>query len=77
MKVVIIDDDKNAGLALADLLETRYDMEVLGHALCALDGLALLNKHQTCCFWMFSCRMSMDWILSTSCRRLPMGAVRW
>ena len=46
MKVVIIDDDKNAGLALADLLETRYDMEVLGHALCALDGLALLNKHQ-------------------------------
>lgn len=35
MKVVIIDDDKNAGLALADLLETRYDMEVLGHA-CAL-----------------------------------------
>lgn len=46
MKVVIIDDDKNAGLALADLLETRYDMEVLGHALCALDGLALINKHQ-------------------------------
>ena len=46
MKVVIIDDDKNAGLALADLLETRYDMEVLGHALCALDGLALLNKQQ-------------------------------
>lgn len=46
MKVVIIDDDKNAGLALADLLETRYDMVVLGHALCALDGLALLNKHQ-------------------------------
>ena len=46
MKVVIIDDDKNAGLALADLLETRYDMGVLGHALCALDGLSLVNKHQ-------------------------------
>lgn len=40
MKVVIIDDDKSSGKALADLLETKYDMEVLGCALCGLDGLA-------------------------------------
>ena len=26
MKVVIIDDDKSSGKALADLLETKYDM---------------------------------------------------
>ena len=46
MKVVIIDDDKSSGKALADLLETKYDMEVLGCALCGLDGLAMVNKYQ-------------------------------
>lgn len=46
MKVVIIDDDKSSGKALADLLETKYDMEVLGCALCGLDGLAMVNRYQ-------------------------------
>lgn len=45
MKVVIIDDDKSSGKALADLLETKYDMEVLGCALCGLDGLAMVNRY--------------------------------
>lgn len=31
---------------LVDLLETKYDIEVLGHALCGLDGLALVSRHQ-------------------------------
>ncbi len=46
MKVVIIDDDPSAGKVLTDLLETRYDMEVLGCALCGLDGLAMVSKLQ-------------------------------
>ena len=46
MKVVIIDDDKSSGKALADLLEMKYDMEVLGCALCGLDGLAMVNRYQ-------------------------------
>lgn len=46
MKVVIIDDDKSSGKVLADLLETKYDMEVLGCALCGLDGLVMMSKLQ-------------------------------
>ena len=46
MKVVIVDDDKSSCKALTDLLETRYDMEVLGCALCGLDGLAMVSKLQ-------------------------------
>lgn len=44
MKVVIIDDNKSAGLALAGLLEDKYGFEVQGIALCGLDGLALVSK---------------------------------
>lgn len=59
MKVVIIDDDKSSGKALADLLETKYGMEVLGCALCGLDGLAMVNKCQpdVLSSWMSSCPM--------------------
>lgn len=46
MKVVIVDDDKSSCKALTDLLETRYDMEVLGCAFCGLDGLAMVSKFQ-------------------------------
>lgn len=46
MKVVIVDDDKSSCKVLTDLLETRYDMEVLGCALCGLDGLAMVSKLQ-------------------------------
>lgn len=46
MKVVIVDDDKSSCKALTDLLETRYDMEVLGGAFCGLDGLAMVSKFQ-------------------------------
>lgn len=46
MKVVIIDDDKSSGKALADLLETKYDMEVVGCALSGLDGLVMMSKLQ-------------------------------
>ncbi len=44
MKVVIVDDNKSAGLALAGLLEDKYGFEVQGIALCGLDGLALVSK---------------------------------
>lgn len=46
MKVLIIDDNKPAGLALADLLENKYGFEVMGCALCGLDGLAMVSKYQ-------------------------------
>lgn len=46
MKVLIIDDNKLAGLALADLLENKYGFEVSGCALCGLDGLAMVGKYR-------------------------------
>lgn len=46
MKVLIIDDNKPAGLALAELLENKYGFEVLGCALCGLDGLAMVRKYE-------------------------------
>lgn len=44
MKVLIIDDNKPAGLALSELLENKYGFEVLGCALCGLEGLAMVRK---------------------------------
>ena len=46
MKVLIIDDNKSAGLALAELLENKYGFDVQGCALCGLDGLAMVGKCQ-------------------------------
>ena len=46
MKVLIVDDNESAGLALAELLKNKYGFEVLGNALCGLDGLALVSKLQ-------------------------------
>lgn len=46
MKVLIIDDNKPAGLALSELLENKYGFEVLGCALCGLDGLAMVRKYE-------------------------------
>ena len=46
MKVLIIDDNKPVGLALSELLENKYGFEVLGCALCGLDGLAMVRKYE-------------------------------
>ncbi len=46
MKAVIVDDDKAAAEALADLLETKYGIEVTACALCGLDGLIEVGRCQ-------------------------------
>lgn len=45
MKTVIIDDDKMAADDLAALLQAYPDVEVVGTALCGVDGLRLLAEH--------------------------------
>lgn len=46
MKIVIVDDDKQAGLDLKDRLLRNYKIEVAGVALNGLEGLSLVNKHR-------------------------------
>lgn len=46
MKIVIVDDDKQAAYDLEDRLLKSYKIEVAGVALNGLDGLALVNKHR-------------------------------
>lgn len=46
MKIVIVDDDKQAALDLKDRLLRNYKIEVAGVALNGLEGLSLVNKHR-------------------------------
>ena len=46
MKIVIVDDDKQAAYDLEARLLKSYKIEVAGVALNGLDGLALVNKHR-------------------------------
>ena len=46
MKIVIVDDDKQAAYDLEARLLKSYKIEVAGVALIGLDGLALVNKHR-------------------------------
>lgn len=78
MKVVIIDDDKSSGKALADLLETKYDMEVLGCALCGLDGLAMVNRYQPDVLFLDIQLPDVNGLISwISCRDSYTAAARW
>lgn len=46
MKAIIVDDDKDAGMALSRLLTEKYGVDVVDSALCGLDGLAMVSKCQ-------------------------------
>lgn len=76
MKIVIVDDDKQAAYDLEARLLKSYKIEVAGVALNGLDGLALVNKHRpVCCFSTCSCLIFRAWISLTVLMILRMATV--
>ncbi len=63
IKVLIVDDEPLARENLRILLQGQDDIEIVGECANAVEAILAryISCDLMCCFWIFRCRVSVDW----------------
>lgn len=61
IKVLIVDDEPLARENLRILLQGQDDIEIVGECANAVEAIGAVHNDLMCCFWIFRCRVSVDW----------------